>query len=347
MKQRLFLVLLCIGSVLFTACTSNQSHYEKSELIMDTLVTLSAYGKNSKIAVEEAFTRIEEIDHMASSENQDSDIYKINQEAGNHFVVVHPEVYKMIQTSLTYSKLTEGAFDITVGPLIKLWGIGTDHEQVPSEAEIKEALSLVSYDNILMNEKECSVMLLKRGMSIDLGAVAKGFAADEVHKIFESYDITNALINLGTSSIDTMGVNEEGKPWVVGIANPRAEELKPYLAILNTSEEAISTSGDYERFFEKDGKRYHHILDPKTGYPAEHKSMSVTIVINQKEEDCGLLSDILSTVAFVLGPEEGVQFIATLPGVSGIVTTTDKRLYTTDEFDQRLLSLNEDYQIIK
>lgn len=343
-------VILFLSIVLFAikgnliSFPFQQNKYEKSEIVMDTFVTLTAYGQNAKKAVEDGFTRIEEIDRMASATNPTSDIYKINKAAGIDYVEVHPEIIKMIQTSLQYSKLSNGAFDISVGPLIQLWGIGTDQERIPTEEEIQSVLSLVNYTNILVKENENSVMLLKQGMGLELGAVAKGFACDEVRKIFETYHIKDALINLGSSSIDTMGKNEEKKSWGIGIKHPRDKNTDQYLAIIKTSNEALSTSGDYERYFIKDQKRYHHILDPKTGYPADNGIMSTSIVIDHSIPDNAMLSDILSTVAFVLGKEEGIHFMERLSGVSCEITGTDFKIYTSEGFDTRIENLNKEFE---
>ncbi|WP_099468058.1 FAD:protein FMN transferase [Konateibacter massiliensis] len=344
MKKIICLILTsCLIVAGMTAC-GVEEHYEESKVLMDTLVTLNATGKNAQKAVEESFSRIEEIESIASSTIEGSDVYQINDAAGNSAVTVHTETLTMIQNAVTYSELSDGAFDITVGPLIKLWGIHTDHERVPSDEEIKAALPLVDYHNIQVNEKESSVMLLKEGMSIDLGAVAKGFAADEVRSIFEKYEIKNALINLGNSTIYTIGKNSQGTSWGIGIANPRDTDLSHYFAIVRTSGEALSTSGDYERFFIQDGKRYHHILNPKTGYPADSGVMSTTIVTDGTLSNNSMLADILSTVVFVLGKDKGIEFVESLDGVSCAVTGQDYKLYTSEGFDTRIENLNSEFE---
>jgi len=346
MKKIICVLIACISIGLnFTSCASvkNES-YQKSNIVMDTAVTLSAYGANSKEAVEESFKKLDEINEMASTNISTSDVYKINNSSGKSYVKVQPEVLKMIETSIEYSKLSNGAFDITLGPLINLWGIGTDNERLPSDKEIKDILPLVGYDQISINENDSSVMLKKEGMAIDLGGIAKGFAADEVLKIYKKYNIKNGLINLGSSSIYALGKNKDNKEWSVGIKHPRSEDSKEYMGIIKLTNESLSTSGDYERVFIKDNKRYHHIIDPKTGYPEDNGVMSDTIVIDGNTPDNGMLADILTTTVFVLGPEKGLNLVNNLSGVSCEITTSDYKVYTSDKFKDRIIDLNKEFK---
>ncbi|MDR3595311.1 FAD:protein FMN transferase [Clostridium sp.] len=346
MKKFIYVLITCIFIV--TSCiscgSSKSKYYEKSNIVMDTAVTLSAYGPNSKEAVEESFKRLDEIDKMASTTIDTSDVYKINSSSGKAYVKVHPEILKMVKTSVQYSKLSDGAFDITTGPIINLWGIGTDNERLPSDEEIKAKLPLIGYDKISINEDEGSIMLKDEGMAIDLGGVAKGFAADEVLKIYKKYNIENGLINLGTSSIYGLGKNKDNKNWTVGIKHPRSEDSNEYLGVVKISDESLSTSGDYERYFIKDNKRYHHIMDTKTGYPVDNGVISDTIIINGEVADNGMLADILTTAVFALGPEKGIKLINSLPQVSGEITTSDYKIYTSQGFKDRITDLNKDFK---
>ena len=345
MKKIIYPLIGCISIILIcVSCTnSNNKYYEKSNIVMDTAVTLNAYGENSQKAVEESFKRLDEINDMASANINTSDVFKINDASGKSYVKVQPEIFKMIKTSIEYSKISNGAFDITLGPIINLWGIGTDNERLPSDEEIKGKLPLVGYDKISVNENDSSVMLQKEGMAIDLGGVAKGFAIDEVSKIYKKYNIENGLINLGTSSIYAVGKNKEKKDWAVGIKHPRNEDPNEYLGIIKLSNESLSTSGDYERCFIKDNKRYHHIIDPKTGYPVDNGVMSDTIVIDGDLEDNGMLADILTTAVFTLGADKGIKLINSLDKVSCEITTSDYKVYTSDGFKDRVTKLNKDF----
>ena len=252
----------------------------------------------------------------------------------------------MIQASIKYSKLSDGAFDITLGPIINLWDIGTDNERLPKDEEIKAKLPLVGYDKINVSEADSSIMLKETGMAIDLGGVAKGFAADEVLKIYKKYDVDNGLINLGSSSIYAVGKNKDNNKWTVGIKHPRSGDPNEYMGVIKLSNESLSTSGDYERFFIKDNKRYHHIMNPKTGYPVDNGVISDTIVVSGDSEDSGMLADILTTTVFTLGPDKGIELINSMPGVSCEITTSDYKVYTSDGFKDRVENLKGDFKFV-
>lgn len=346
MKKLLCTLLVCsLIPLSFSSCNyNNNQSFEKSNIVMDTAVTLSAYGANSQKAVDESFKRLEEIDDMASTTKSNSDISKINNAAGTEYVKVHPEIIEMIETSIKYSKLSGGAFDITTGPIIDLWGIGTDKERVPSDVEIKDKLQLVGQENIIINKKDNSVMLKKTGMSLNLGALGKGFAADEVLKIYKKYNIERGLINLGSSSIYAIGKNDDGNPWAIGIQNPRSKKSDDYLGVIKISNQALSTSGDYEQYFIKNGTRYHHIMDPKTGAPSKNGVMSDTIVIQDNVKDKSMIADILTTTVFVLGPEKGIKFVDSLPNVSCEITGSDYKVYTSKGFKKNIEDLNKNFK---
>lgn len=344
MIKRISIMMTFIMLTLFFAgCSKKGQEINRTSLKMDTVIQIKAYGPKASEAIDAAFIRMDEIEQMASANIVTSDISKINQAAGKEYVKVHPEVIKMLKTAVKYSKLSNGAFDITVGPLIKLWGIGTDNERIPTDAEIKSKLPLVGYSNISIMDGNNSVKLLKEGMSIDLGGIAKGFAADEVIKVFEKYGVNSALISLGGSSIYTLGKKPDGTPWTIGIQHPRKDNKQNYLGIINLSEQALSTSGDYERFFIKDGKRYHHILNPATGYPTDNGVMSDTIVIDSNIPDGNMLADILTKTVFVSGIDKGLKVIDSLPGVSCMAVTTDYKIYKSSGWKIQLDKLNPEF----
>jgi thiamine biosynthesis lipoprotein len=349
MKKSICIIVVCILFILhLDACSINNRAsnqlYKQSFISMDTAMQLSAYGVNAKNAVDESKKRLDELNDMASATIDTSDISQINAAAGKNYVKVHPEIIKMIVASQKYSKISNGMWDITVGPLINLWGIGTDNERVPSDEEIKAKLPLVGYDKISINENDNTVMLMQPGMAIDLGGIAKGFAADEVLKIYKKYNIQNGLINLGSSSIYAVGKNDKGNQWSIGLKNPRNDENGNYLGVIKITDEGISTSGDYERYFIKDGKRYHHILNPATGYPVDNGIMSVTVIVDGSVPDNGMLADILSLTVFELGPEKGIDLINSIPNTSCEVTTTDFKVYTSTGFKDKFSDLNKDFK---
>lgn len=339
------LLQLCLAMCL-AGCVAGcgQQRYEHSAVVMDTVVTLSATGPEAKAAVEESFARLKELEAMASSTIETSDAVKLKAAAGKSYVALHPEVYHMLEVSALYSAKSNGAWDVTTGPLVELWGIGTERAHVPAPAEIQQALRLVGWQKLKLREEDQSAMLMEPGMSIDLGGIAKGMAVDEVRRIYAAHGIQDGLINMGSSSLYALGRSEGGKAWQIGIKHPRSEDKDAYLGVLALQDEALSTSGDYERFFLQDGKRYHHILDPRTGYPAESGAMSDTIVVSGDVPDAGMLSDLLTTTVFVLGPTKGQAFLQTLPEtVQGEVTGTDFKLYPTGHMADRLQHVLADF----
>ena len=182
-------------------------------------------------------------------------------------------------------------------------------------------------------------------MGVDLGGIAKGFAVDEVRKIYAKYGIENGLINLGGSSLYALGVNKEQTAWRIGIRHPRKADAQEKMAVLPLKDAALSTSGDYERFFEAGGVRYHHIIDPRTGRPAQSGAISVTIVADSSVPDGGMLTDLLTTAVFVLGPEQGIHFLQAMPhGIKGAIVDGRYQLWTTGDMAKELEDVSQDFQ---
>lgn len=307
----------------------NSRFVQKSELVMDTVAQLTAEGPEADLAVEESFARLRELEGILSNYREDSDAARLRDSAGSgRWVKVSPEMYHLLEISRHYSELTNGAWDITAAPLVKLWGIGTDKARVPSPEEIEQARAKVDWRKLELDGRE-SARLLEPGMELDLGGIAKGYALDEVRKIYEAHGIKNGLINLGSSSMYGMGTSREGKPWRIGLRHPRRDDPKEYLKVEELFDAALSTSGDYERYFEENGVRYHHIIDPRTGYPAwcgrevtaEERTVSVVVIADGR--DCGVKSDLLTTALFVLGKEQGGRLLKSLEAenVQGEIVT--------------------------
>jgi len=336
-------ILLIISMV---SCSKEDEKVDKYATKMDTIMHLTAYGPNANKAIEAAFNRVDEIEKMASSSINTSDVNKINEAAGKEYVNVHPEIIKIIKTSIEYSKISNGAFDITVSPLIKLWGIGTPDERIPTDSEIKEKVALVGYNNISINDADSSVKLMKEGMAIDLGGVAKGFTADEIIKVLKEYNVNSAIINLGGSSIYTLGEKPDKTLWSIAIQNPRKEKNEGNIGIINLNQDALSTSGDYQRFFIKEGKRYHHILDPTTGYPAEAGVMSDTILVDSSIADCNMIADILTKITFVSGVDKGFKIIDSLKGISCMAVTTDFKIYNSSKWGTKMEDLSTEFTMV-
>ncbi|MGF7430903.1 FAD:protein FMN transferase [Thermoanaerobacterium thermosaccharolyticum] len=331
-KRIIAILMVVFISLSLTACGNNNQQYTRTDFMMDTVMQLTAYGKNAKKAVDESMEKLKEIDNLMSSQKNGSDVEKINENAGKKYVKVNPETFYVIKTALKYGKISGGNFDITIAPLANLWGIGTNHARVPSESQIKEVMKYINYRDVLLNAKDYEVKLKKQGMAIDLGGIAKGYAADEIENIMKKNGIKHALINLGGSSVYMYGSKPDGSNWNIGIQDPFGDKGK-YFAIVSGKDMLIDTSGNYERYFIQNGKRYHHILNPFTGYPAESGVVSTTIVsTNIKSID----ADALSTITFILGVDKGMKLIESMPGVDAIFVTPDYKVYATSGLKGKL-----------
>lgn len=336
MKRKSFIywiiALITIGSLtigIYFNRYKNQPYIE-SRYLMDTYITLKIYGRKPsevKQAAQAVFERLKELETKSNRfGDQNSEVVTINNNAGQKEVPVSEEIWKIITASLDYGEKTSGAFDLTSGPLVDLWGINGEHPQIPSPEEIKDTLALVDYKEVETIENNRSVRIAKPEMSMDLGGSAKGYALDLALEVLKEHGIEHALVDL-VSSTAALGSRPDGKPWRLGLQPPRALKGEANLAIIPIENQFISTSGDYQRFFEENGVRYHHILDPQTGYPAKGVT-SVTIVTSTN----GLDADILSTAVFVLGPERGMELIEKLPGVEGLMVDSDLNVLTSSGF---------------
>lgn len=316
------MLLLLSISIFLTSCKNNIKSVEKETYLMGTIVQLKVYGRNAEKAAEESLNRISDIESKMSINIETSEISKLNAKAGISGEKLSQDTYSVIKKAIEYSKLTEGALDATIEPIVKLWGIGSDTERVPSKSEIDEKLKLVGYNDIVLDDKNSMVKLRRTSQAIDLGAIAKGYTADEVRQILVKNKISSALINLG-GNVYAMGNKLDGTKWNIGVQNPLSTRGE-YLGTLSVTNKSIVTSGNYERYFIVDGKRYHHIFDPKTGYPSEKGIISATIV-----SDNSIDGDALSTSTYVMGLEKGLKLVESIKGVEAIFITVDKKIYVT------------------
>jgi thiamine biosynthesis lipoprotein len=320
-KKTYFLLLLSI-SILLVACKDNSEPVEKETYMMGTIIDLKVYGKNAEDATGKAIKRVEEIERKMSVNIETSEISKLNSKAGVSAEKLSEDTYSVIQKAVKYSKLTEGAFDPTIEPIVKLWGIGTDLERVPSEDEINEKLKLVDYKDIILDSKNSTAKLKRSSQAVDLGAIAKGYTADEIKGILLENKISSAIINLG-GNIYAMGHKVDGTDWNIGIQNP-LDTRGEYLGTVSVSDKSVVTSGNYERFFMVGTKRYHHIFDPKSGYPSENGIISTTIISDESID-----GDVLSTSTYILGIENAKKLVESIDGVEAVFVTDDKKIHIT------------------
>ena len=340
MNKRSITGLLLSICLLATSCTKEVKKEEPSvtreNYLLGTIVQLKVYGKNADKAADKAMDVISLIDDLMSPSKPNSDVAKINASSGKSFVKVSEDTYNVIKRSFYYSELSNGAFDVTVGPLVNIWGIGTEHARVPAPSEIKNKVSLINYKDIEIDDANKAIKLKREGQGIDLGAIAKGYAADKVKETLMSEGIKTAFINLG-GNVVTLGKKSDGTLWNIGVQDP-LNTRGDYFAIVKVSDKSIVSSGNYERFFIKDGIKYHHILDTKTGYPSNNEIMATTI-ISEKSID----GDALSTSAFVLGLDKGMKLVESLKGVEAIFITKDKKVYTTSGLKDSFQITNKEY----
>lgn len=338
-RYRTLLILLALlflcGGVIYTY-QHRTREYASEQFLMDTLITIRVYGRdpeNLKDAVAEAYAALHRIADLADRFPQPgtalcrlSDVCRINENAGIESVRVAPETLEMLVLAKKYHDLTAGTFDVTVGPVMDLWGFAGDHPHVPAPERILDALTLVDDTLLEVNAEKQTVFLKKVGMKLDLGAVAKGYATEKAIQALKKYGIKKALIDAG-GNICVIGSSLRDTPWRIGIKDPRQENAM--VAVVALEDEAAVTSGDYYRYFEEKGKRYHHILDPRSGYPAS-ENRSVTVL----SRDAGL-ADILSTALFVQSPEEALSLSEKL-GVELFLVNTDGRILHTPGLRKRL-----------
>jgi thiamine biosynthesis lipoprotein len=292
-------------------------HLEKqTRFMMDTYVTVYTIGPKSKTlpAINTALDRMQAVDAKFNSRNPSSPVNTFNTQ---NVPITDHEVLDVVALALQIAKDTDGAFDITVEPLIELWGFYGDSPRLPAPEEIQNCLNQVGYSNLILSENE--LQKKKADVRIDLGAIAKGYAIGQAAKVLRDHGVTSALIDAG-GDVYALG-KKAGELWKVGIRKPRGDEILGYLEVQDL---AVMGSGDYERFFERDGKRYHHIFDPKTGYPAA--GLSGTTLVHPDP----MVADAWNTAIFVLGPEKGLALVERISGMEALmVLTSGKIIYSS------------------
>ena len=311
--------------VLSSGC-SLESKYDCEFFAMDTVMTINAYGSKSESAVKAAQNEINRLDKLLSVQKENSEIFKLNQ---SKKMTVSEDTLTLITRSKEIYTLTDGAFDISCEPLIREWGFYSGLEnKVPSQKAIETALEGVGAEHIKI---ENSTVTLDDNTSLDLGGIAKGYASHKAAEILKDNGVTSALMSLG-GNVRAVGSKPDGESWSVAVTNP--DDNSRSIGTLKISDKAVVTSGGYQRYFEENGQTYHHIIDTKTGYPADSGLKSVTIV-----SDDDALADALSTALFVMGLEKSRKFYSENSSLFGAVFITDKgEIYVTDNLKDSFMS---------
>ncbi|MDR0558027.1 MAG: FAD:protein FMN transferase [Treponema sp.] len=294
----------------------------QSEEAFGTVCTINLYGAGSRSVYNEIFSRFREIEDRMSANKDGSEIDAVNAVAGIAPALVSEDVFEVVEASLRYAEDSDGAFDPSVGALVKLWGIGSDDARAPAQEEIDAALPLVNYRNVALDKAKRTIFLSEPGMTLDLGGVAKGYAADEAVKIIKKHGIQAALIDLG-GNIFVYGKRNGKKTWRIGVQDPLGERNKALGVVEIEGDATLVTSGVYERFLEIDGRRYHHILSTRNGRPVDNGLLSTTIIAKTSMD-----ADALSTAVFALGYEKGGA-LAVSRGVEAIFVFEDKTVRVT------------------
>ena len=322
----LMTVLMCLG-----LCACGDIKAERSFFAMDTYITVTAYGKNGEKAVQAAQELMEGYDALWSIGEGNSAVSRLNR---GERISLDRDTSALLDRSLEISHMTQGAFDPLMLPVMELWGFTDKHYAVPSEDDIKKALSLTDVQGLHLENG--TAYLTPEGCKADLGGIAKGYASGAAADMMREMGVSSGILSLG-GNIRTIGEKPDGSPWRVAVRMPFDEG---FLGIVEVRDKAVVTSGGYERYFEENGKLYHHIIDPKTGCPADSGLMSVTVVSGDDT-----LADALSTALFVMGKEQAEEFWQEHEGFDLILLCDDGSLYITEGIKDDFTS-DMEYEVI-
>ncbi len=315
----LILTLLMVFSLSGCGITENQNDkISETRILLNTYVTITIYSECDESVLDECFELIQSYENLLSRTIPTSEISRLN---NKEISSVSDDTIELISKGLYYSELSGGKFDITIAPVSSLWKFNELEKVLPDETELSDALTHVNYKNVNISQNE--ITFTDEKTCLDLGGIAKGYIADKVKEFLLSKGVTSALINLGGNTL-CVGQKPNGDNFKVGIQKPFGDTNETIL-VLSVDDMSIVSSGVYERYFEIDGKKYHHILNPETGYGYDNNLLS-TSILSEKSVD----GDALSTVTFALGLEEGLKLINSIDGVYAIFITDEYEIYYSD-----------------
>ena len=319
-----------------TAAAINKEPYSDRQFLMGTYVNIQIYDDGKEEVLKKAFDRVKELAAKITVNEAGSEVDEINAQAGIKPVAVDDDVYPLIKQAYQYSQESGDGFDMTIGPITQLWHIGFDDARKPEQSEIDQALALVHHEKVVLDDKAQTVFLEEKGMQLDLGAIAKGYITDEVAKVMRDNHVTTAIIDLG-GNVYVLGHSprKENGEWTVGIQDPN-KERNTIVGSVPASNKSLVTSGIYERNLTVNGKMYHHLFNPTTGYPFENDIAGVTIISDQSID-----GDALSTLVFALGVKGGLDYVNQAKNIEAIFVTTNNELYLSDGLT-KTFSLNEE-----
>ena len=323
-KKRSFakILIFFLALMVLAGCARNPKIVRQTGLALGTVCTVSVYDSSKEKAVADSFALIKELEDKISRNIAESEISAINRNAGVVPVKVSGEVFSLLEIAVDFGKMSGGLFDLTVEPVVSLWGIGTERASVPAEDKLKYAVAKVDYRRLVLDAKNSTAYLPEKGEALDLGGVAKGYIADCVKKQLEDAGVSGGILDLG-GNIVVFGKKPDKSDFRVGIQDPFMVRGTS-LGIVSMSSGSVVTSGIYERYFESDGKRYHHIFDVRTGYPVENELVGVSVITADSAS-----GDALSTTLFALGLEDGLAFVESDSSVEAVFITKEKEIVLT------------------
>ncbi len=338
--KRILIISVIISLILMSSCSSHPSLYitdnngmkTTSFMAMDTIMSFSIIDRNAGKKLQKAYEMVIAFDEAFSTHIQDSEAAQINNKAVNG-VLISDELLEQIQTAIKVSKMTDGAFDITVFPLVKLWGFYDGNYTVPIENSVFETLNQIGYEKIRL---EKNMLYLEKGTQIDLGAIAKGYTGQKTAELLMDFKVSSGILSLG-GNMQLFGLKPDGSLWNIAIQDPKDESKT--IGIIPSTDCSIITSGSYQRYFEQSGYIYHHILDPHTGYPADSGLVSVTVIA-----DDGTYADALSTGLFVTGLEKAIEIWKEYQDFEAVFVTEDNYIYITEGLKDIFITESEYYQ---
>ena len=324
MKIKRLTALVCATALLLSGCSglTDKKDQTYTDTLFDTVISVQILDPVDESVMDGVKKLCHEYDAKFSRTNEESEISRINNAKGK-FVEVSDDTITLIKKGIYYGDMSKGLFDITIGSVSKLWDFHAEKPSVPSKSKIRAARNHVNYRNIMIVDNK--VKLTYRKASLDMGAIAKGYIADRLKDYLVSKDVRHAIINLG-GNVLTLGTKTDGSKYNIGIQRPFDESGEPITSV-RIANKSVVTTGIYQRYFEKKGKFYHHILSPNTGYPCKNSLSSVTIIT-----DSSLTADAMSTTCFLLGYEEGMKLVNLLDNVDAVFITDDNELHYSDNF---------------
>lgn len=324
--------LFFVLSLIFGCKEPLQKPIRVESMALDTVCQFTFYRTSDSQHASGGEDVLAHIDSLFNRHSQDSELYRVNREASSR---VSPDFQFLVERSLDFARLTGGAFNPALGALVDLWGIGSEAPRIPDPGEIEKTLDNCRWEGIIIDEGSVVKPLETR---LDLGGIAKGFAADQIREHFKHNSVESAIINLG-GNVLVMGEKPDGSAWKIGVQNPHSNR-GDYVGILHLRDTSMVTSGNYERYFEERGIRYHHLFDGRTGYPANNGLSSVTVITRSSLE-----ADALSTSLFVMGLDKGFALASHLDGTEALFITEDGNIYLTSGLEEIFYLSNDSFTL--